>query len=120
MRGDGRRRGLHKHPGSEALHVAIDDHSRLAFTQLLPDQKTETTVGFLNDALDFFERHGIRVRALLTDNGSSYRSHMFRQACCQLGHQTPPNPPLHAANQRQGRTLYPDRSARVGLCQALE
>ena len=85
MRGDGRRRGLHVHPGSEALHVAIDDHSRLAFTQLLPDQKAETTRGFLNDALAFYQRHGIRVRALLTDNGSSYRSHIFRQACNQLG-----------------------------------
>ncbi len=46
-RADGRRRGLHKHPGCEALHVAIDDHSRLAFTQMLPDQKTDTTIAFL-------------------------------------------------------------------------
>jgi len=84
MRGDGRRRGLHEHPGFEALHVAIDDHSRLAFTQMLPDQKAETTVGFLRDALDFYARHGIRVRALLTDNGSSYRSHQFRSACSDL------------------------------------
>ncbi len=84
LRGDGRRRGLHQHPGSEALHVAIDDHSRLAFTQLLPDQKAETTVGFLRDALDFYARQGIRVRALLTDNGSSYRSHQFRSACGEL------------------------------------
>jgi len=85
VRGDGRRRGLHVHPGSEALHVAIDDHSRLAFTQLLPDQKAETTRGFLHDALAFYQRHGIQVRALLTDNGSSYRSHHFRHACQQLG-----------------------------------
>jgi len=84
MRGDGRRRGLHQHPGSEALHVAIDDHSRLAFTQLLPDQKAETTIGFLHDALAFYQRHGIQVRALLTDNGSSYRSHQFRQLCGEL------------------------------------
>jgi transposase len=85
VRGDGRRRGLHVHPGSEALHIAIDDHSRLAFTQILPNQKAETTLGFLRDALAFFQRHGIQVRALLTDNGSSYRSHIFRQACQQLG-----------------------------------
>ena len=84
MRGDGRRRGLHPHPGSEALHVAIDDHSRLAFTQLLPGQKAETTVGFLRDAIDFYQRHGITIRALLTDNGSCYRSQPFRQACAQL------------------------------------
>jgi transposase InsO family protein len=84
LRADGRRRGLSKHPGFEALHVAIDDHSRLAFTQLLPDQKTDTTLGFLRDALAFYQRHGIQVRALLTDNGSSYRSHQFRQACGEL------------------------------------
>lgn len=84
-RGDGRRRGQHKHPGWEALHIAIDDHSRLAFTQILPDQKTHTTIAFLRDAVDFFARHGIRVRALLTDNGSSYRSHQFRSACLLMG-----------------------------------
>ncbi len=85
LRGDGRRRGLRKHAGFEALHVAIDDHSRLAFTQMLPDQKAETTIAFLRDALQFYSLHGIRVRALLTDNGSSYRSHLFRQACQQIG-----------------------------------
>ena len=84
-RGDGRRRGQQKHPGWEALHVAVDDHSRLAFTRILPDQKTHTTIAFLRDAVDFFARHGIVVRALLTDNGSSYRSHQFRQACLQMG-----------------------------------
>jgi transposase InsO family protein len=85
LRADGRLRGVRKHPGFEALHIAIDDHSRLAFTQMLPDQKTETTLEFLHNALDFFATHGIRVRALLTDNGSSYRSHRFRSACQQTG-----------------------------------
>jgi transposase InsO family protein len=67
------------------LHVAIDDHSRLAFSRLLPNQKTETTLAFLRDALAFYRQHGIQVRGLLTDNGSCYRSHLFRQACAQLG-----------------------------------
>jgi transposase InsO family protein len=84
-RGDGRRRGQHKHPGWEALHVAVDDHSRLAFTQILPDQKTSTAIAFLRDAVDFFARHGIAIRALLTDNGSCYRSQYFRHACSELG-----------------------------------
>ena len=83
LRGDGRLRGKRKHPGFLALHVAIDDHSRMAFTQLLPDQKAETTIGFLNSAVAFFATHGIGVRALLTDNGSSYRSRKFRQACLE-------------------------------------
>jgi len=84
LRGDGRLRGKSKHPGFLALHVAVDDHSRMAFTQLLPDQKAETTVSFLNSALQFFATHGIGVRALLTDNGSSYRSRQFARACQQL------------------------------------
>jgi len=84
LRGDGRLRGLRQHAGFEALHVAVDDHSRLAFTQVLPDQKAHTTIAFLQHALQFFAAHGITVRALLTDNGSSYRSHLFRSACQQL------------------------------------
>jgi transposase InsO family protein len=84
LRGDGRLRGKQKHPGFQALHVAIDDHSRLAFTQMLPDQKAETTIGFLNSAVEYFAMHGIGVRALLTDNGSSYRSRQFRQTCLNM------------------------------------
>jgi len=86
IRGDGRRRGpRHAHFGWEALHVAIDDHSRLAFSQLLPNQQAITTIDFLRQALAFYAQHGIRIRALLTDNGSAYRSRQFRQACLQLG-----------------------------------
>jgi len=81
LRGDGRLRGKNRHPGFLALHVAVDDHSRMAFTQMLPDQKADTTIGFLNSAVEFFASHGIGVRALLTDNGSSYRSKQFRHAC---------------------------------------
>jgi transposase InsO family protein len=84
LRGDGRLRGKRSHPGFLALHVAVDDHSRMAFTQMLPDQKAETTIGFLNSAVEFFATHGIGVRALLTDNGSSYRSQQFRHACQQM------------------------------------
>ena len=84
IRGDGRRRGRPQFAGWEALYIAIDDHSRLAFTQLRPNQTTETTIAFLRDALAFYAQHGIRIRALLTDNGSCYRSHLFRAACQQL------------------------------------
>jgi transposase InsO family protein len=84
LRGDGRLRGKKQHPGFLALHVAVDDHSRLAFTQMLPDQKAETTIAFLNSAVQFFARFGIGVRALLTDNGSGYRSRHFRHACQQM------------------------------------
>jgi transposase InsO family protein len=84
LRGDGRLRGKCKHPGFVALHVAVDDHSRMAFTRLLPDQKADSTISFLHSAVEFFASHGIGVRALLTDNGSSYRSTEFRLACQQM------------------------------------
>jgi transposase InsO family protein len=84
LRGDGRLRGKQKHPGFLALHVAVDDHSRMAFTQILPDQKAPTTLAFLHSARAFFAAHGIGIRALLTDNGSAYRSTLFRQACANL------------------------------------
>lgn len=85
IRGDGRRRGRPQFAGWQALHVAIDDHSRLAFSRMLPDQKSETTVAFLHAAVAFYAQHGISIRRLLTDNGSCYRSHQFRQACVALG-----------------------------------
>jgi len=84
QRGDGRLRGKRKHPGFCALHIAIDDHSRAAFTRMLPDQKAETTIGFLREATNFFAGRNVPVRALLTDNGSAYRSHKFRAACADM------------------------------------
>ena len=85
IRGDGRRRGRPQFAGWQALHVAIDDHSRLAFSRMLPNQKTETAIAFLRAAVAFYAHHGIRVRRLLTDNGSCYRSYQFRNACSALG-----------------------------------
>jgi transposase InsO family protein len=84
VRGDGRLRGRREHPGLLALHVAIDDHSRVAFTRILADQKSETTIGFLREAVDFFARRNVQIRALLSDNGSCYRSARFREACQQM------------------------------------
>lgn len=85
VRGNGRRRGRPQFAGWEALHIAIDDHSRLAFSMILPDQKAETTRAFLLAAVDFYAQYGFSIRRLLTDNGHSYRSHLFRAACTQLG-----------------------------------
>ena len=84
LRGDGRLRGKKEHPGLLALHVAVDDHSRVAFTRMLPDQKANTTIAFLRQAVDFFAQRNVHIRALLSDNGSCYRSQKFRQACQQM------------------------------------
>jgi transposase InsO family protein len=72
-------------PAARRSTCAIDDHSRLAFSQLLPNQRFDTTLAFLQDPLAFYAQHGIRIRGLLTDNGSCYRARQFRHACAQLG-----------------------------------
>lgn len=82
----GRRSGaINRHHGIgwEALHVAIDDASQLAYTELLPDEKKESAIAFLGRALDWFARHGVRVERVMTDNGSAYRSHDFRRRLAQ-------------------------------------
>ena len=67
--------------GWEFAHVAIDDATRLAYVEVLADQRGETAVGFLERALRWFRKRRIRVERLLTDNGSCYVARRFRQAC---------------------------------------
>ena len=71
--------------GWEFVHVAVDDASRLAYVEVLPDQKGVTAVGFLERTLRFFRRHRLAAREVLTDNGSCYVSRRFRQACKRHG-----------------------------------
>lgn len=71
--------------GWECLHVAIDDHSRLTYAEVLPDELGETTAAFLVRAVAWFASHGITVERLLTDNGSAYRSLTFATTCLELG-----------------------------------
>jgi transposase InsO family protein len=71
--------------GWEFVHVAIDDCTRLAYAEVLSDEKATTAIGFLRRAVAFFARHGVNVERLLTDNGSAYRSTMHAIACRVLG-----------------------------------
>jgi transposase InsO family protein len=71
--------------GWEFVHVAIDDYSRLAYAEVLPDETAASAIAFLRRALAFFARHGIRVQRVMTYNGSAYRAHKHRLACHQLG-----------------------------------
>jgi transposase InsO family protein len=71
--------------GWEHLHVAIDDASRLAYTELLPDDRKHSATGFLSRALAWFARYGVTVERVMTDNGSAYRSHDFRRAIDAAG-----------------------------------
>lgn len=69
-----------RRPGYAFLHNAVDDHSRLAYTEILTDEKKDTAAGFWARANAYFESHGITVKRVLTDNGSCYRSYAFKDA----------------------------------------
>jgi transposase InsO family protein len=71
--------------GWEFVHIAIDDATRLAYAEVLTDEKATTAVGFLRRALAFFRRHGVRVERVMSDNGSAYRSTLHAFACRALG-----------------------------------
>jgi transposase InsO family protein len=71
--------------GWEFVHVAIDDCTRLAYAEVLADEKATTAIAFLRRAVAFFRRHGVEVERLLTDNGSAYRSSVHAIACRALG-----------------------------------
>jgi transposase InsO family protein len=76
---------LRQRVGWECVHIAIDDATRLAYAEVLSDEKAETAVGFLHRAIEFFARHGIRCERVMTDNGSPYVSTAHAIACRQLG-----------------------------------
>src|SRR5213595_2017712 len=71
--------------GWEYVHIAVDDYSRLAYAEVLADEKATTAAGFLHRASAFYRRHGITVEGVLTDNGSCYRGTRHALACRQLG-----------------------------------
>src|SRR5262249_17238337 len=92
----GDRRSRVRGIGWEFVHVAIDDATRLAYVEVLPDEHGVTCVRFLWRTLAWFRRHGICVRRLMTDNGSGYRADVFTTACQGAGLRhtpTPPHPP---------------------------
>ena len=73
-----------KGKGCEYLHLAVDDHSRLAYSELLPDETRKSCIRFLFNALRFYRSHGIKVYRVMTDNGTSLKSHRYRKALRML------------------------------------
>ena len=71
--------------GWEYVHVCIDDHSRVAFAQIMPDERKESAIAFLKAAIAYYQRLGVTVQRVMTDNGSCYISKAFRKACKRLG-----------------------------------
>jgi transposase InsO family protein len=70
--------------GWEFVHIAVDDCTRLAYAEVLPDERASTAIGFLRRAVAFYRRHGIAVERLMTDNGGAYRSAVHAIACRAL------------------------------------
>ena len=84
-RAHGDRRRNSRGAGWEFVHVAIDDASRIAFAEILANERKESVVAFLSSALRFYETLGVTVRRVMTDNGMGYVPRMFREACATLG-----------------------------------
>jgi transposase InsO family protein len=114
-----------RRPGYAFLHNAVDDHSRLAYTEILADEKKETAAGFWERANAYFKSCGITVQPVLTDNGSCYRSHAFKDALGpDIRHKRtrPYRPQTNGKVERYNRTMlgewayakpYPSESERV-------
>jgi hypothetical protein len=92
--------------GWEYVHIAIDDRTRLAYAEVLEDEKAITVVAFLRRVVAFFERYGMTVRQLLTDNGSGYRSMIRAIACRRLRIR-------HLGTRARGRVAAYDIAATV-------
>jgi transposase InsO family protein len=103
------RDGHHGHArvGYSCLHSAVDDHSRLAYTEILGDERDVTCAGFMRRAIAWFAERGIVVEAVLTDNGPGYRSRAFAAALGSISHRfcRPYRPQTNGKVERFNRTL---------------
>lgn len=101
--------GGHSRVGYAFVHSVVDDHSRLAYSEVLADERAATTVGFWRRALAWYASRGVMVRAVLTDNGPAYRSADFARACAAAGvrHRftRPYRPQTNGKVERFNRTL---------------
>jgi transposase InsO family protein len=95
--------------GTAFLHTVIDDHSRVAYVEICADEKAQTAIGVLERAVAWFAERGVTVERVLSDNGSCYRSHAWRDACDHLGitpkRTRPYRPQTNGKIERFHRTL---------------
>lgn len=103
------RKSNHPVLGYGYLHTALDDHSRLAYTEILADERKETTAAFLHRAHAWYATHGITIERILSDNGACYRSRDWASACAQLRithkRTRPYRPQTNGKVERYHRTL---------------
>jgi transposase InsO family protein len=96
-------------PGTAFVHTVIDDHSRVAYAEIHDDEKAITAIGVLRRAVSWFAARGIVVERVLSDNGSAYKSHAWRNTCNELGIKVkktrPYRPQTNGKIERFHRTL---------------
>lgn len=93
--------------GFRYLHHVVDDHSRLAFSEILADERTDTVIEFWRRATTFFAHAGITIEQVMTDNGPAYRSHAFNAELGTIRHRftRPYRPQTNGKVERFNRTL---------------
>lgn len=107
----GKPRNIHRGPkiGTAFVHTVIDDHSRVAYAEVHDDETAATAITVLRHAVAWFAARGVTVERVLSDNGSAYRSHAWRDACVELGvtpkHTRPYRPQTNGKIERFHRTL---------------
>ena len=104
-------RNAHHNPkiGTAFVHTVLDDHSRVAYAEIHDDETAATAITVLRHAVSWFAARGVTTRRVLSDNGSAYRSHAWRQACAELGvtpkRTRPYRPQTNGKIERFHRTL---------------
>lgn len=111
--------------GTAYVHTVIDDHSRVAYAEICNDETAATAIGVLRRAVSWFAARGVSVERVLSDNGSAYKSHAWRDACAELGIKVkktrPYRPQTNGKIERFHRTLadgwafarhYPNEASR--------
>ena len=95
--------------GTAYVHTVLDDHSRVAYAEIHDDEQAVTAAAVLTRATTWFAQRGITVARVLTDNGSAYRSHLWRDTCTELGitpkRTRPYRPQTNGKIERFHRTL---------------
>ena len=114
--GQSKSRGI----GWEYLHLAVDDHSRLAYSEVLPDETRRFCLAFLFNALRFFRHHGVAVERVMTDNGPAFKSRRYARALRLMGIRHRRTRPYTPKTNGQGRALRPDLAQGVAYARAYD
>jgi transposase InsO family protein len=101
--------------GWEFVHICIDDATRLAYVELLPDEKAATCVGLVKRVLRFYRAHGVKVARLMTDNGYAYRSTVHAIACRALKIKHIRTKPYRPRTNGKAERFIPHPARRLGL-----